>query len=147
MTPTPQDIDRRGFAKRAFVAVAGLFGLPGLATVADPVLRSVGGGWSEAAAEADVKEGAARRFVYEVAAGWEKRKEVGFLVRKGKDIVAFSARCTHLGCKVRFKDSAFRCPCHQGVFDLDGQPQDGPVEKPLERFETRVENGKVQVKT
>ena len=139
--------DRRGFALRAFAAVAGLFGLPGLAVVIDPALRSSEGGWSDAGAEGDLKEGEARRFTYEVQAGWEKRKAVGFVVRRGAELLAFSARCTHLGCKVRFKDAAFHCPCHEGVFDIDGKPQSGPVEDPLERFETRVADGRVQVKT
>ncbi len=140
------EIHRRGFALRAFAVVAGLFGVPGLAAIVDPVLKSAGAGWSDAGAAADLKEGVAKRFTYEIAAGWEKRKEVGFLLKQGEAIVAFSARCTHLGCKVRFLGSEFRGPCHKGVFDIEGKPKSGPVKEPLQRFAARVEKGQVQVK-
>ena len=140
------EINRRGFAVRAFAVAAGLFGIPALATVVDPILKSAASGWADAGSAADIKDGTAKRFTYEIAAGWEKRKEVGFLLKRGEEIVAFSARCTHLGCKVRFEESEFRCPCHKGVFDIEGNPKSGPVKQPLERFETKVENGKVQVK-
>jgi len=147
----PDAMDRRSFTRRTLGALgaffAALFGVPGIAALADPALRSAAGGWAKAAAAADLKEGVAHRFSYEVRAGWERRKETAFLVRKGETILAFSSRCTHLGCKVRAKDGAFHCPCHGGVFDLDGQPKEGPVEEPLVRFETRVgEDGQVEVK-
>jgi Rieske Fe-S protein len=145
-------LDRRSFNKRGLAAAAavfgGVFGVPGLVGVVDPALRTAGAGWSEAGAAADLKEGEPKRFTYEVRAGWERRSETGFLLRTANGIVAFSARCTHLGCKVRFRDNAFRCPCHQGVFDLAGDPQEGPVSEPLVRFETReTDDGKVEVRT
>lgn len=147
----PDALDRRHFARRTLGALgaffAALFGVPGIAALADPALKSVGSAWAKVASAAGLKEGVAHRFSYEVRAGWERRKETGFLLRKGETIVAFSSRCTHLGCKVRAKDGAFRCPCHGGVFDLDGQPVEGPVQTPLERFETRVAgDGSVEVK-
>jgi Rieske Fe-S protein len=135
---------RLGAAVGAFFTV--LFGIPAGATVLDPVLRRGAGAWAEAGAADTLEEGVARRFTYEVRAGWETRKQVGFLVREGKTIVALSARCTHAGCTVRFRDGRFHCPCHAGVFALDGEPLEGPPETPLARLETRVENGRVQVK-
>ena len=141
-----KETTRRGFALRAFAVAAGLFGVPGLAAVVDPVLKSAAAGWTDAGPASELKDGEAKPFSYEVAAGWEKRKETGFLVKRGEKIVAFSARCTHLRCKVRFKESEFRCPCHKGVFDIDGKPKSGPVSKPLEEFEAKVENGQVKVK-
>lgn len=145
------EVDRRSFVRRTLAAVGGffaaLFGAPGVAAVIDPVLRSATRDWVKAGAAAELVEGEPRRFAYEVAAGWEQRKEVGYLLRKGGEILAFSARCTHLGCKVKVKDGTFACPCHKGVFDLDGQPKSGPVQEPLTRFETRVgEDGQVEVR-
>lgn len=140
------EIHRRGFALRAFAVVAGLFGVPGLAAIVDPMLKSADAAWSDAGPAADLKEGEAKKFTYEIAAGWEKRKEVGFLLKQGEKIVAFSARCTHLGCKVRFEGSEFRCPCHKGVFDLEGKPRSGPVSEPLRRYEVRLEKGQVKVR-
>ena len=131
---------------RGLAVMAGLFAVPGVAAVVDPVFKSAAKGWADAGPVAELKDGEAKPFSYEVSAGWEKRKEPGFLLKRGDEIVAMSARCTHLNCKVRFAEAQFRCPCHEGVFDIDGNPKSGPVRKPLDRFEAKVENGRVKVK-
>ena len=47
---------------------------------------------------------------------------------------ALSARCTHLGCLVRFNDAerAWECPCHGSRFATDGAVLQGPANKPLQ---------------
>ena len=42
--------------------------------------------------------------------------------------VAISTRCAHLGCPVRWVPAAerFICPCHGGVYDLQGVRVGGP---------------------
>jgi menaquinol-cytochrome c reductase iron-sulfur subunit len=61
--------------------------------------------------------------------------------------VALSSRCMHLGCPVRYVESAerFICPCHGGVYDFRGMVVSGPPVRPLDRFYTRIHNGLVQV--
>jgi Rieske Fe-S protein len=46
---------------------------------------------------------------------------------------AFSATCTHQGCKVKnVADGLIICPCHGSRFAIaDGSPQAGPAKKPL----------------
>jgi cytochrome b6-f complex iron-sulfur subunit len=46
----------------------------------------------------------------------------------GSEIVALSEVCPHLGCKVHYSasDRRFVCPCHNGVFDLQGKALSGP---------------------
>ena len=83
--------------------------------------------------------------------GWyrERARETVFLVWDGASSVhALSATCTHLGCQVRWDAEAtrFRCPCHGGVFDANGQVVEGPPPRPLDRVETRVESGAVLVR-
>jgi len=61
--------------------------------------------------------------------------------------IAISTRCAHLGCPVRWVDAAerFICPCHGGVYDLLGRRVGGPPVRPLDRFPTRVRNGRVEL--
>jgi Rieske Fe-S protein len=62
-------------------------------------------------------------------------------------IVAISTRCMHLGCPVRYIAAAqrFICPCHGGVYDFQGGVSGGPPVRPLDRFYTRVRDGRVEV--
>ncbi|QLH20266.1 FAD-dependent oxidoreductase [Streptomyces sp. Rer75] len=50
---------------------------------------------------------------------------------------ALSARCTHLGCLVRFDDAerTWECPCHGSRFAVDGSVLQGPAVHPLERYD------------
>jgi menaquinol-cytochrome c reductase iron-sulfur subunit len=61
--------------------------------------------------------------------------------------VVISTRCAHLGCPVRYIQASqkFVCPCHGGVYDSQGKVEGGPPVRPLDRFETRVVDGRVQV--
>ena len=61
--------------------------------------------------------------------------------------IAISTRCAHLGCPVRFFPSAgnFICPCHGGVYDFEGEVIGGPPVRPLDRFQTRVSGGQVEI--
>jgi menaquinol-cytochrome c reductase iron-sulfur subunit len=63
------------------------------------------------------------------------------------EFVAVSNRCAHAGCPTRFVEAAgnFICPCHGGVYDFQGKVIGGPPVRPLDRFQTRVQNGQVQV--
>lgn len=76
--------------------------------------------------------------------GWyrERARQTVFVVWDGRENVhALSATCTHLGCQVRWDAAAtrFRCPCHGGVFDAQGQVIEGPPPRPLDRIEARVD--------
>jgi menaquinol-cytochrome c reductase iron-sulfur subunit len=56
------------------------------------------------------------------------------------DFVAISTRCMHLGCPVRYVQASerFICPCHGGVYDIEGKVSGGPPVRPLDRFYTRI---------
>ena len=63
------------------------------------------------------------------------------------EFIAVSTRCAHLGCPVRFVQAAqnFICPCHGGVYDFLGKRIGGPPVRPLDRFQTRVRGGQVEL--
>lgn len=66
---------------------------------------------------------------------------------RDKGFLAFSKVCTHLGCLVKYhpEKQLFICPCHAGIFDLEGNVVSGPPPKPLEKFAVRVEGGNLVI--
>jgi Rieske Fe-S protein len=65
------------------------------------------------------------------------------------DVRAFSAVCTHLGCLVTFQQERERlfCPCHNGVFDLNGRVVSGPPPEPLQKYDVNLVPGPAAAKT
>lgn len=59
------------------------------------------------------------------------------VLRNEEGVVAFSRRCTDLGCLVSWSKERqqFVCPCHQGAFDRTGRNVAGPPPRPLDRFQ------------
>ena len=66
-------------------------------------------------------------------------------------IYASLALCNHGGadlCDGYFDGHVIECPLHQGAFDVrDGQPVSAPATRRMKTFETRVENGMVQIRS
>jgi menaquinol-cytochrome c reductase iron-sulfur subunit len=60
-------------------------------------------------------------------------------------VIAISSRCAHVGCPVRFvaAASSFVCPCHGGVYNFRGIRTGGPPPRPLDRFYTLIQDGRV----
>jgi Rieske Fe-S protein len=46
-------------------------------------------------------------------------------------MLAYDARCPHLGCAVRGAQKLVICPCHGSLFNLDGSVKLGPATRPL----------------
>ena len=70
-----------------------------------------------------------------------------FMRRTGDSVTAYNPACTHLGCRVDYQADKERyfCPCHGGVFSQDGKVVAGPPPRPLEEYETKIEDGRVMV--
>jgi len=80
--------------------------------------------------------------------GWERTvNSYGvYVLRKSEaenDVLALSNVCTHLSCRVTFNDGRqeYLCPCHDAQFTIDGEVAGGPPPRPLDRYETKVEEG------
>ena len=75
-------------------------------------------------------------------------QQVVFLVRDETSTVrAMSSSCAHLGCSVAFnrEKGQFLCPCHNGVFNIDGSVVSGPAPRPLDTLAVRVDRARVMV--
>jgi cytochrome b6-f complex iron-sulfur subunit len=67
--------------------------------------------------------------------------EVPVEVRRTPDgVEAIALLCTHLGCKVVWKDDLdrYQCACHEGQFDFAGRPVAGIPTRPLWRVPAAV---------
>ena len=64
------------------------------------------------------------------------------LLRVGDaEVVAFSQKCTHLGCVVYYEpdEDRWHCPCHEGNFEaLTGAVISGPPPRPLGRIDVEI---------
>jgi Rieske Fe-S protein len=136
--------------------ITGILAIPGASYVIDPLLRSGGkrGRWVKVA-ELDglsSEHPVSVPVVGEQVDAWTRadnvRLGVVWLRRKGDKVVAFNAECPHLGCKVGY-DAAqkhFACPCHESAFSQDGDRLGGPAPRSLDPLETRVVDGKIEVR-
>lgn len=81
--------------------------------------------------------------------GWQKTTEdqTVFVLPKHANKV-LSSVCPHEGCPIVWDgdSSKFLCPCHDSYFSDSGQRLTGPAAKDLTEYETRVEDGKLQIK-
>ena len=65
-----------------------------------------------------------------------------YVVRHGDQFAVFANTCTHMQCPVRFQADLgqFLCPCHGGLYDLNGRNVGGPPPKPLPRYTSRIDS-------
>jgi menaquinol-cytochrome c reductase iron-sulfur subunit len=82
--------------------------------------------------------------------GWKQSKEktTTWVVKTAPDnAIAFSPQCPHLGCIYHWEDEdgAFLCPCHASTFAPDGHILGGPAPRPLDRYSSKVEGGKLLI--
>ena len=55
-----------------------------------------------------------------------------FVIRRGKELIALSALCTHRNCKLSSEpDRSFYCKCHGSAFDPNGKATEGPARRDL----------------
>ncbi|MEZ6123544.1 MAG: Rieske (2Fe-2S) protein [Planctomycetaceae bacterium] len=64
--------------------------------------------------------------------------------------IALSSVCPHLGCKVHWEavNSRFFCPCHNGAFNAQGEPTEGPpaaANQHLTRYPLTVEGNLLMI--
>ncbi len=131
----PERINRKAFLKRSGVLGLGSLGLGSLAGCGllferEKMLCTV--------AELEAGDPIVREF------NWE---EV-LVTRRAGEVVIFSLVCTHKKCTVAWqpRERQFACPCHEGLYDEEGEVIDGPPPAPLLRFVAEVRGEEIWVK-
>jgi menaquinol-cytochrome c reductase iron-sulfur subunit len=134
------------------LVMAGIVGIPALITSMSPLFeRRRGPVWRPVGAVADFLRGTITPAAVEVPRDdWARSLSVQRVyVWHGDDgdLVVFSRNCTDLSCPVVWdpRSQRFYCPCHGGIFAMNGDPLAGPPARPLFRYRNRTRNGRLEI--
>ena len=147
------DLNRRQFVKVVLVSVAtfmtAVIGLPAIAYLISPALKvQKSEDWIPLGPLENYPPGVPTpfSFVRVKENGWERTSNsYGVYVVRGEGdaVTVFSNVCTHLSCRVTWKEDgkSFACPCHDAKFDLQGEVTAGPPPRPLDTYGAKIEEG------
>ncbi len=156
-----ESMTRRKALNVAVQAVGGVAGavivLPAVGFAVAPIFDEPEERWESVGPVSRFRQDTYKPVVFTLVEGVGEAGKTTAYVRRGNPksfpdesadtFIAISSRCAHLGCPVKFVTVAnnFICPCHGGVYDFEGKVLGGPPVRPLDRFQTRVRGGQVQV--
>jgi menaquinol-cytochrome c reductase iron-sulfur subunit len=162
-----ESMNRRTALSIAVQAVGGLAGaaivLPAIGFAAAPLFEQEKESWQAVGSKADFSPDTYRPVVITAVENIGETGKTTAYIRQGNpsitanqtkypqetsdEYIAISTRCAHVGCPVNFVQASgnFICPCHGGVYGFLGERIGGPPVRPLDRFQTRVTNGQVEV--
>ena len=160
---TPEAINRRKFLTQLSIALGGLTGValvvPVAAFIVAPLFKETPILWRQVTVNG--QPGTIDKFKVgeTVEVSFEDSSPVAWAgvtaqtaawMRRTSDteFTTFAVNCSHLGCPVTWLPGAqlFMCPCHGGVYYADGRVAAGPPPQALFHYDTRINNGKVEVK-
>ena len=157
MEEEKNQLSRRNFLAIATGAIGGLIGIvmaiPAVVYIIGPALqKKTSENWVRLGPTSKVELGNPSLFKATVQSqtGWivtEDEVSVYILTEDGREYIALSNICTHLGCRVRWiaDQNQYFCPCHNAIFDKTGLVLSGPPPKPLDRYETKVEDDQLYI--
>jgi menaquinol-cytochrome c reductase iron-sulfur subunit len=149
-------ISRNDFVKVTVGALGTIMGmvvgLPAIGYIISPALKLTGtDAWIAAGPLKNYPVGTPTPFSFTRTKlnGWEKTvNSYGvYVLRKSEsetDVLVLSNVCTHLACRVTWKEDvkAYVCPCHDGHFDINGTVINHTVPpRPLDKYLTKIESG------
>lgn len=150
-------VTRRNFMSIATWTIGGLIGvgmvIPGIIYIIGPALRKgETQEWIRLGPVSKVEPGTPTLFKFKIQrqSGWiVNEEEISLYVytEDGREFIALSNICTHLGCRVRWivDQTEFFCPCHNATFNKKGEVISGPPPRPLDRYDIKVENDQLYV--
>jgi menaquinol-cytochrome c reductase iron-sulfur subunit len=155
--PSSSHISRRDFIMAVTVTVGAVIGaavgLPGIGYLISPALRAQDAEtWILLGLFEKIPIGIPTYFSFNRRQmnGWENTvTNYGvFAVRKDEtNVIVLSNICTHLGCHVTWHPDIkeYVSPCHNGHFDINGKVTFGPPPRPLDEYQTKVEDGNLSI--
>ena len=136
------ETSRRDFLGMAFGAVAAVGGaasLVGMKQAWDPLPSVLAAGFTEIDLDAiNLEPGKPQTFtwrgkpVFILLKTPDMEKFDGDLVLGDKRYTVVIGLCTHLGCIPAWKKNAWKCACHGGEFNANGQQTFGPPPRPFD---------------
>lgn len=152
-----KNFGRQDFLKLSIAAVGAAIGLgigiPAVSYLVGPALKEAQEqNWVQLGSVSKIPLGEPTLFKFKIKSqtGWivdEREISVYVLTEDGRDFIALSNICTHLGCRVRWiaDTEQFFSPCHNGIFDKQGNVVAGPPPRPLDRYQVKVEDGQLLI--
>jgi menaquinol-cytochrome c reductase iron-sulfur subunit len=145
---------RRGFYSTVINALNGILAvaLGGVAMtyLLLPRRHKVSAGWTEATDISKLKDGTPAEVIFDRVRkdSWRvstEKSSAWILKKSDQEVVAFGPSCTHLGCAYKWDAGTnnFICPCHTSAFSIDGKVLSGPAPRPLDRYDVRLDGGKI----
>ncbi len=135
------ETSRRDFLGMSFAAVAAVGGaaaLVGMKQAWDPLPSVLAAGFTEIdLAAIGLEPGKPQTFtwrgkpIFVLQKTAEMEQFDGDLVLGDKRYTVAIGLCTHLGCIPAWKKDMWKCACHGGEFNANGQQTFGPPPKPL----------------
>jgi menaquinol-cytochrome c reductase iron-sulfur subunit len=150
LNPEKKLLTRRNFLWALIVGVSGvisaIIGIPLAGFLISPAIRKGKEEWTAIADLAGIplKEPFKVTYTSIKKDAWLQAtaKKIVYVVKNSDtEIYVMSTVCTHMGCLVHWDDSKkeFLCPCHGGVYDVDGKVLAGPPPRPLDRMQKKLE--------
>lgn len=154
----PDGISRSEFLNRISLSIAGLsaavMAVPVVSALVAPLIGHKQNTWRTVGHVGDFPVGTTRLVYFEnpdpepyagtlaKSAAWLRHSNPG-------TFNAFAVNCSHLGCPVRWEETAqlFMCPCHGGVYYSDGSVAAGPPPRRLTEYNVRIVKDEVQLET
>ena len=148
-----RNLTRREFTRNAMTFVGtiigAVIGIPAVGYLISPAVKvEKSDAWIPLGALTNYPVGAPTPFSFTRTKvnGWEKTVNSlsVYVIRGSGDTVrVISNVCTHLGCRVTWhkESSEYLCPCHDAHFGVNGEVLSGPPPRPLNAYETKIENG------
>jgi len=151
------NMDRRSFVKIVTsilgTTMAAIVGLPMIQFFISPALnKSTSDDWISLGSLENYPLDIPTPFSFNLTRvnGWERSSQSygAFVLRQsGSDVIVFSDVCTHLSCRVSWdpEKEKYYCPCHAAFFDKYGEVISGPPPRPLDRYETKMEEDQLLI--